>query len=328
MGAFMISNRTCPFEERVGKAYIFINRLGAGFAIAWVVEDGLPIEKSMTTRFAPSPTGRLHLGHAYSAWLAWERAQAQDGRFLLRFEDIDHTRVREEYYGGIEEDLRWLGISWEGKPLRQLDRFEDYREALEKLNRLGVLYPCFCTRKDLAISAPQRGDGTALYAGTCREMPVAEREKRFAEKTSCAWRLDMGRAFGLVGEQTFWDERKGLVRVVPDLLGDPVLARKDIATSYHLAVVVDDAAQGITEVIRGEDLLESTHVHRVLQGLLDLPEPHYFHHRLVVDEAGQRLAKRHDSLAIATLRDRGVSPAAVLARARAELETNLGDSAC
>lgn len=274
----------------------------------------------MITRFAPSPTGRLHLGHAYSAWLAWERARASGGSFLLRFEDIDHTRVREEFYGGIEEDLRWLGIDWDGVPWRQLERLPAYREAFDRLVAMGLLYPCFCTRKDLAMSAPQQGDGAVIYAGTCRSLSADEREARLAGGGSCAWRLDVFKAAAGMGILDFQDERRGRVEVVPDLLGDPVLARKDIATSYHLAVVVDDAAQEVTEVTRGEDLLESTHVHRVLQELLGLPEPHYFHHRLVVDEKGERLAKRHDSLAIATLRERGVSPDEVIARAQAELE--------
>ncbi|MBK1833755.1 tRNA glutamyl-Q(34) synthetase GluQRS [Roseibacillus ishigakijimensis] len=270
----------------------------------------------MRTRFAPSPTGRLHLGHAYSAWLAWERAVQQGGEFLLRFEDIDHTRVRPEFYEGIEEDLRWLGLQWPQPAWRQLDRLAAYEEALARLRERGVLYPCFCTRRELAASAPQQGDGAQLYPGTCRGLSAEERAAREAAGRGWAWRMDMARAADLVGPLTFQEESRGLVRVRPTLLGDPVLARKDIATSYHLAVVVDDAAQEVSEVVRGEDLLESTHIHRVLQVLLELPEPRYFHHPLVVDEGGQRLAKRHDALAIATLREAGVSPEEVLRQAR------------
>lgn len=269
----------------------------------------------MVTRFAPSPTGRLHLGHAYSASLAWSRAQQTGGDFLLRFEDIDHTRVREEFYLGIEEDLRWLGISWQAKPWRQLNRLAAYEDAFENLRARGLIYPCFCTRKELAQAAPQQGDEASIYAGTCRVLSVTEQQERLALNVACSWRLDIAKAAKEIGALTFQDERFGQVQVRPQILGDPVLARKDIATSYHLAVVVDDAAQSITEIVRGEDLLESTHVHRVLQELLGFSQPHYFHHQLVVDEEGKRLAKRHDSLAIATLRGKGWSPEQVLAHA-------------
>ena len=261
----------------------------------------------MVTRFAPSPTGLLHLGHAYSAWLAWERAQRAGGRFFLRFEDIDHTRVREEYYQAIEEDLRWLGLDWAEQPWRQLDRLPAYQEAFEVLQGKGLLYPCFCTRRDLAATAPQDGDGAALYPGTCLKLSESERSEKRDSGAGFCWRLDMRKAAAKVGQLSFRDERFGSVEVRPEILGDPVLARKDIATSYHLAVVVDDAAQGVTEVTRGEDLIESTHVHRVLQVLLDFPEPSYFHHQLVTDSEGKRLAKRNDSLAIATLREAGWS---------------------
>lgn len=270
----------------------------------------------MVTRFGPSPTGRLHLGHAYSAWLAWERAQEAGGEFLLRFEDIDHTRVREEFYGGIEEDLQWLGISWAQEPWRQLDRLEAYRSAFEQLKGMGLLYPCFCTRKDLAQAAPQEGDGASIYPGTCRELSQVEQEERLQAGGTCSWRLDMSKAVVEVGELYFEDERFGRVEVEPHLLGDPVLARKDIATSYHLAVVVDDAAQGVTEVVRGEDLLDSTHVHRVIQELFGFEAPRYFHHELITDGEGVRLAKRHDSLAIANLRAEGWCAQKVIATAK------------
>lgn len=267
----------------------------------------------MTTRFAPSPTGRLHLGHAYSALLAWGRAQQAGGRFLLRFEDIDHTRVREEYYQFIEDDLRWLGMEWTETPWRQIDRFDVYEGALERLRGRDLLYRCFCTRKELAanIDAPQQGDGAVRYAGTCRALTPAQEAEKLAAGLPFCWRLESERAGAAVGSLHFDDERFGRVVVEPDLLGDVVLARKDIATSYHLAVVVDDAAQGVTEVVRGEDLLESTHIHRILQTLLELPAPNYFHHQLIEDDEGKRLAKRHDSLALATLREAGISVAEV-----------------
>ena len=257
-----------------------------------------------TTRFAPSPTGQLHLGHAYAAKVAHDLARENGGRFLLRFEDIDHTRVRPEFYQGILDDLRWLGLNWDGDPWRQLDRIEYYQAALNRLKNMGVVYPCYCTRKEIEAElnhlthAPHGPEGP-LYPGTCRELEV------FPTNREPAWRLDFQKAASLLGELTFEDERHGIIKVDPGLLGDVILARKDIGTSYHLAVTVDDAAQEITHVTRGEDLLSSTHVHRLLQALLDLPEPRYLHHQLVLDDSGQRLAKRHDSLSIATLRERG-----------------------
>lgn len=275
----------------------------------------------MTTRFAPSPTGRLHLGHAYSAVLAFRRAQEASGRFLLRFEDIDFTRVREEFYGGIEEDLRWLGLVWEGVPWRQLERLAAYEEARGRLESKGHLYRCFCTRRDLAeaASAPQEGDGAVRYAGTCRALGSDEVAEKVAAGIPYSWRMNMASAAEEVGALTFLDGEAGVVRVDPFLTGDPVLARKDIATSYHLAVVVDDAAQGITEVTRGADLRDSTHLHRVLQELLALPVPDYWHHGLVVNEEGRRLAKREHSLSLETLRERGLSAEEVIRRAYASV---------
>ncbi len=260
-----------------------------------------------TTRFAPSPTGKLHLGHAYSARVAHDLARKQNGRFLVRFEDIDHTRVRPEYYEGILTDLRWLGLAWDEEPWKQLDRLEHYQAALDRLKALGVVYPCYCTRREIETEltnlthAPHGPEGP-LYPGTCRGLatPPADREP--------AWRLDFQKGADLVGLLTFHDLRHGKIDVDPGLLGDVILARKDIGTSYHLAVVIDDAAQKITHVTRGEDLLGSTHIHRLLQTLLNLPEPAYLHHQLILDDSGQRLAKRHDALAISTLRERGEDP--------------------
>lgn len=270
------------------------------------------------TRFAPSPTGLLHLGHVYAATIARDLAMSGGARFLLRFEDIDHTRVRPEYYGWIEEDLRWLGLEWEEPALRQSSRTVFYESALDRLKSLGAVYPCFCTRRDIEeeiarmTSAPQGPEG-ALYPGICRKLSADERAAKLEVGTQPAWRLDAVRASELTGPLGFHDLRHGPVNVEPGLLGDVVLARKDIGTSYHLAVVVDDAFQGITHVTRGEDLLPSTHVHRLLQVLLELPEPIYLHHRLVTDENGVRLAKRHDALSIRSLREAGRSPGEILA---------------
>ena len=280
----------------------------------------------MTTRFAPSPTGRLHLGHAYAALVAHDLARREEGRFLLRFEDIDHTRVRPEYYEGIEEDLHWLGIAWDDDPIRQSDRLGSYQGALAQLRERGVLYPCFCTRRNIneeisrIANAPHGPEGP-LYPGTCRALGKSERADRIAAGESHAWRLDPARAAECTGALSFEDDRLGSHRVDPALLGDVILARKDIATSYHLAVVVDDSAQGITHVTRGEDLLAATHVQRLLQGLLDFPAPRYLHHELIRDDAGQRLATRHDALALALLRESGLSPEEIRARLPLPLET-------
>jgi glutamyl-Q tRNA(Asp) synthetase len=271
------------------------------------------------TRFAPSPTGFLHLGHALAARVARDLAAASGGRFLLRFEDIDHGRVRPEYYGAIEDDLRWLGLAWDGPALRQSDRGAAYAAALEQLRDSGSVYPCFCTRREIEeevarmTGAPQGPEGP-LYPGTCRRLSDEEAAHRLAAGAQPAWRLDATRASEITGPLSFTDLRHGIHPVAPDLLGDVVLARKDIGTSYHLAVVVDDAFQQITHVTRGEDLLPSTHVHRLLQCLLRLPEPLYLHHELVTDEKGVRLAKRHDSLSIRAMKVSGLDPAAVLNR--------------
>jgi glutamyl-Q tRNA(Asp) synthetase len=274
---------------------------------------------TVRTRFAPSPTGRLHLGHVLAAMVARDLARATlHGRFLLRFEDIDSTRVREEFYQGIEEDLKWLGLDWDAPPLRQTTRSAAYDAALSELRTRGVLYPCFCTRREIqqewaAMAAAPQGPEGPLYPGTCRHLDPTDAEGRIVDGWPHSWRLNAQAASRLTGPLTFHDLRFGMIRVDPDLLGDVVLARKDIGCAYHLAVVVDDAFQEISHVTRGEDLLPSTHVHRLLQALLKLPEPWFLHHRLVLDSTGKRLAKRHDSLAIRTLRQAGHSPADVLA---------------
>ena len=264
------------------------------------------------TRFAPSPTGWLHLGHAYAAVFAQE--QAAGGRFLIRLEDIDGTRARPEYEGAIFEDLAWLGLQWEQPVRRQSDHFADYRSALAKLEALGVLYPCFCTRREiqeeiaLAGNAPQGPDGP-LYPGTCRNRAAAERLQRTEAGESYALRLDVEKAALLVeGELEWTDRERGCFVARPAVFGDVVLARKDTPASYHLAVVVDDALQGITLVTRGEDLLEATHLHRLLQALLGLPVPEWQHHRLITDESGKRLAKRDDARSLRSLRAAGWTP--------------------
>ncbi|RYD25194.1 MAG: tRNA glutamyl-Q(34) synthetase GluQRS [Verrucomicrobiaceae bacterium] len=272
----------------------------------------------MRTRFAPSPTGRLHLGHALAARVAWSLAREAGGVFLLRHEDIDGSRVREEFYQGIEEDLEWLGFTWDGAALRQTDRIPAYDVALATLRGRDLVYPCFCTRREIQdewarMGAAPQGPEAPVYPGICRRLSAEEREEKIRAGAAFAWRLDAGKATGITGPLTFHDVRFGETVVDPQLLGDVVLARKDIGTAYHLAVVVDDFHQEITHVTRGEDLFSSTHVHRLLQALLDLPEPLYLHHGLMLDEEGKRLAKRNDSLSIATLRERGMTPAEVLA---------------
>jgi glutamyl-Q tRNA(Asp) synthetase len=267
---------------------------------------------ALVTRFAPSPTGRLHLGHAYSALLAHRFAREQGGRFLLRIEDIDPGRTREEHVAGILEDLAWLGIGWDGEPVRQSRRLPLYAEALDRLKARGLVYPCFCTRSEIAAeiaasaSAPHGPDGP-LYPGTCRRLAEGERQERMRQEPH-AWRLDMMKAVREVGDLHWSDAAAGEVLAEPDRFGDVVLARKEAPTSYHLAVTVDDARQGVTDVVRGRDLFAATDVHRLLQELLGLPAPRYHHHALLADDSGRRLAKRDGAPAIAGLRAAGADP--------------------
>lgn len=271
------------------------------------------------TRFAPSPTGPLHLGHAYSAILAHDMARAAQGRFLLRIEDIDQTRARPEWEAQILDDLTWLGLTWDDTPLRQSDRLPRYAEALDRLWDAGLLYPCSCRRRDIAAaaSAPQEGaplhgpDGI-IYPGTCRDAPRSG--PRPADE---ALRLDMRKAAQtLVSYHELSDDIHPTLS--PDemvtTIGDIVLSRRDFLGSYHLSVVLDDADQAITHVIRGADLAEATPIHVLLQRLLGLPTPRYHHHRLIRDEAGKRLAKRDDARAIATYRAAGETPADIRRR--------------
>lgn len=268
------------------------------------------------TRFAPSPTGRLHTGHAFSALLAFTAAQAAGGRLVLRIEDIDPGRCREEFVEGICEDLAWLGIVWEQPVRRQSEHIADYRAALARLDGMGLLYPCICTRKEIVAeiarspSAPHGAEGP-LYPGNCKRRPAAAIARAIAQGAPHALRLDVTRGAARAGDLAFTDDRFGTMPARPGLLGDVVLARKDVPASYHLAVVVDDALQGVSHVIRGEDLLDSTHIHRLLQALLDLPVPRYRHHRLLLDAAGRRLAKRDGASSLAELRAAGHDPQAL-----------------
>ena len=269
-------------------------------------------------RFAPSPTGPLHLGNGFSALYSFAAAQRLGGRFLLRVEDIDQTRCRPEHEAAMLADLAWLGLRWQEPVRRQSEHLADYAKALATLADAGLSYPCFCTRKEIAreiAAAPAAPHGThgpdgALYPGICRRLSSGEREDRIAAGAAYAIRLDSGLAAGRVGPGLHWpDQQLGRQALRPGLHGDVVLARKDTPTSYHLAVTVDDALQGITIVTRGADLFEATHVHRLLQALLGLPTPGYDHHRLLLDDKGARLAKRHGAVSLAQLRDEGRDPA-------------------
>jgi glutamyl-Q tRNA(Asp) synthetase len=280
--------------------------------------------QSVVTRFAPSPTGYLHLGHVRSAWEGWHAARRAGGSFLLRIEDIDRTRCRDEFTDAIVEDLAWLGLTWDGPVRRQSEHFDDYRRALARLEAQGLLYPCFCTRRDIqaeiarAGGAPQ-GDMGATYPGTCRRLTEAERQSRRSDAADYALRLDVAAALARTGPLAWLadlSEGETSISADPLALGDVVLARKEIPTSYHLAVTVDDALQGVTLVTRGVDLFAATHIHRLLQALLGLPTPHYRHHPLSTDASGRRLAKRDRATTIRVMREAGMTPAEILAAAQ------------
>ena len=304
------------------------------------------------TRFAPSPTGRLHLGHAWSAIQAHDCARAADGRFLLRIEDIDGTRSRPEHVAAILADLEWLGLGWDGEVVFQSQRLLLYEAALVRLREMGPLYPCFCTRADIAASASApHGPEGAIYPGTCRGLVAPA-----LTRPHC-WRLDMARALSILprrgrgtseaggvvaanetaslgdttpppplrggpppppGEDLWWhDVFAGWIPANPRPQGDVVLARKDAPASYHLAVTIDDAAQRVTHVVRGKDLFEATHIHRLLQALLDLPTPEYRHHELLLGPDGARLAKRHGAPTLEAMRLSGADGRALADRLRA-----------
>jgi glutamyl-Q tRNA(Asp) synthetase len=272
--------------------------------------------KRPVTRFAPSPTGRLHLGHAWSALLAHDFARSRGGAFLLRIEDIDPGRARREFVEGIVEDLEWLGLSWDAEIAYQSSRLHIYAEGLERLKVAGLAYPCFCTRSAIAAeiaasaAAPHGPDGP-LYPGTCRALSAGERAERMANEPH-AWRLDTARAAALSGPLS-WMEDGREVSAHPEAFSDVVLARKDAPVSYHLAVTVDDSAQGVTDVVRGRDLYSATDVHRLLQALLGLPTPLYHHHPLLLDAEGRRLAKRHGAPTLRELRESGADPKSLAA---------------
>ncbi|WP_158807770.1 tRNA glutamyl-Q(34) synthetase GluQRS [Beijerinckia sp. L45] len=276
-------------------------------------------------RFAPSPNGYLHLGHAYSALMNALIARETGGRLLLRMEDIDVSRCRPEFETAIKDDLAWLGMQWEEPVRRQAEHFADYTEALDRLESRGLVYPCFCSRGDIMAAVshkpnwPRDPDGTPVYPGLCKHLSPAARAKRFAHGEKASYRLDMERALAQASDTLTWSEFGGgstrwEKQATPGLWGDAVLSRKDIATSYHIAVVVDDALQGVTDVVRGEDLFMATSLHRMLQVLLDLPAPCYHHHPLVRDVSGQKLSKSLRAKPLRTFRQDGLSVEAVLAK--------------
>ena len=265
----------------------------------------------IVTRFAPSPTGRLHLGHAYAALFAERAAREAGGRFLLRIEDIDPTRCRPEFEVGIDEDLAWLGLDWEKPVRRQSEHQADYAAALARLQDMALLYPCFCTRAEIRAEIAHAGAAPhgmePVYPGTCRGLSAARR--RANEGRAYALRLDIHRALARTGKLTWHDRGCGDIQATPEALGDVVLARKETPTSYHLAVTVDDHLQGVTLVTRGRDLFAATHIHRLLQALLDLATPDYHHHALIADATGERLAKRAGAPTLKSLREAGKTPA-------------------
>ena len=274
-------------------------------------------------RFAPSPNGYLHLGHAYSALLNFELARESGGRLLLRIEDIDATRCRPEFEAAIYEDLAWLGLSWETPVRRQSEHFARYRAAVEKLAGMGLIYPAFESRAEIARLVAEREtgapwprdpDGAPLYPGMAKSLKPEERDRLIAQGAPYALRLDMAAACRLAQDLTWTElgggpgDERGTVMAQPEAWGDVILARKETPTSYHLSVVVDDALQGVTEVVRGCDLFWSTSVHLLLQRLLGMPQPVYRHHRLVTDASGQKLSKSTDATALRELRRQGATP--------------------
>ncbi len=267
----------------------------------------------IVTRFAPSPTGYLHLGTVYSALFTENAAREAGGRFLIRIEDTDQGRCRQEFEDQLIDDLKWLGLEWEEPIRRQSEHLDDYQDALMKLREQGLLYPCFCTRKEImdeieaAGMAPHGPDGP-VYPGTCKILTPAEREKRISDGVAFAERLDVNAAVEMTGTLTWHDRAKGTITAHPERFGDGIIARKDGLPSYHLAVTWDDHIQGVTLVTRGEDLFDATDIHRLLQAVLGLNTPDYHHHKLLLDPDGRRLAKRDKDVNIKSLRDAGKTP--------------------
>tara|TARA_R110002096_G_scaffold436009_1_gene665039 strand:+ start:12002 stop:12907 length:906 start_codon:yes stop_codon:yes gene_type:complete len=285
----------------------------------FTLKEKMTQSAKIITRFAPSPSGDLHLGHAYSAKLNYDFAQQNSGEFILRIEDIDHLRCKAEYEQSIIDDLAWLGLKWPTPVRRQSEHFSDYKAALERLENMGLLYPCFCTRKDIKNEIeestraphmrPKLGPEGIIYPGICRDLTKEEQQQKIEAGIPHALRLDMKKALNLLDEPLYWTDLKtGKQQSDPELLGDVVLARKDFPTSYHLSVVVDDHIQNITHVIRGQDLYYASHFHRLLQHLLDLRTLIYDHHPLLTTKDGNRLAKRDKSITIKSIRESGVHP--------------------
>lgn len=281
---------------------------------------------SIVTRFAPSPTGYLHLGHAHAALFAWRQARAAGGRFLLRIEDIDTTRCRPEFTTAILEDLAWLGLDWDGPVRIQSAHFPEYQAVLDRLAARDLLYPCFCTRAEIQREAaaansaphgaPHAPDGAPLYPGTCRHLRAPARAARLEAGHRYVLRLDMAGALAAAGTAVWFEEAgEGRVACHPERFGDVVLARKDTPASYHLCVTHDDALQNVTLVTRGQDLKPATDIHRLLQTLLGWPAPNYAHHGLLTDSTGRRLAKRDQAMTLRQMRAAGLSPAEVRAQA-------------
>jgi glutamyl-Q tRNA(Asp) synthetase len=274
---------------------------------------------SPVVRFAPSPNGALHLGHAYSALRNERLAEALGGRLILRIEDLDRARCKPQYEAAVLDDLAWLGLRFEAAPRRQSEHLDDYARALARLQALGLVYPCFCSRADVSRRSVARDpDGAPLYAGACRALSRGESAGRIARGDKVAFRLDMRSAIALAPAGIVWSEfgegSDPIERSAqPAAWGDVVLAGRDLAASYHLAVTVDDALQGVSDVVRGRDLMPATSVHRLLQELLGLPAPRYRHHRLVLDADGAKLSKSRRAPALSVLRDKGVSAAQVRA---------------
>lgn len=287
---------------------------GSGLRGADEVPVPRPGVAGWITRFAPSPTGYLHLGHAYSALFAWEAARLFGGKVLLRIEDIDQQRCRPEFEKATLEDLAWLGLDWDGQPVRQSDRLSVYAQAIEELHRQGLAYRCFCSRKriqdEVAESdrAPHGPSGEPIYPGTCRDLSARYADARVARGEAFCWRLDVGKAQARTGALSWHDHRAGTMRAQPELLGDVVIGRRDVPTSYHLAVTVDDHLQGVTLITRGEDLFHATHVHRLIQALLGLRTPVYYHHNLLADSQGQRMSKRNRAVTLRHLRESRRTP--------------------
>ena len=265
---------------------------------------------SVISRFAPSPTGYLHLGHAYSALLGRSRSDV----WRLRFEDIDTIRCKKEYADAIQQDLSWLGLIWDGDIRVQSEHFTDYRKTLEHLEQKGILYPCFCTRGEIARAQSAPHFNEAIYPGTCRNLPAVERDRKLQSGLPFALRMNVEQAYRNVGPRRFYETGTGWIDADPRHWGDVIIARKDTPTSYHLCVVHDDWAQEISHVVRGGDLRDATHIHVLLQALLGYETPCYQHHKLFMGDDGKRLAKRHQAVTIRAFRENGITPDEVLKR--------------